>query len=96
MLYSSCFFSDSFSAIIIITIIASFPHQLKEAMIKPLIKKSNLDTDEFKNFRPISNPRFLSKIVEKVVAVQLIEYLEVIPVSVQEVSQHGDCSSPCS
>ena len=56
---------------------ASFPHQLKEAMIKPLIKKSNLDTDEFKNFRPISNPRFLSKIVEKVVAVQLIEYLEV-------------------
>ena len=56
---------------------ASFPHQLKEAMIKPLIKKSNLDTDEFKNFRPISNPRFLLKIVEKVVAVQLIEYLEV-------------------
>ena len=46
-------------------------------MIKPLIKKSNLDTDEFKNFRPILNPRFLSKIVEKVVAVQLIEYLEV-------------------
>ena len=32
---------------------ASFPHQLKEAMIKPLFKKSNLDTDEFKNFRPI-------------------------------------------
>ena len=32
---------------------ASFPHQLKEAMIKPLIKKSNLDTDEFKKFSQI-------------------------------------------
>ena len=45
-------------------------------MINPLLKKPALDTDEFKNFRPISNLRFLSKITEKVVATQSIEYLD--------------------
>ena len=45
-------------------------------MLNPLLKKPALDTDEFKNFRPISNLRFMSKITEKVVATQLIEYLD--------------------
>ena len=54
----------------------SLPHELKEAMLNSLLKKPALDTDEFKNFRPISNLRFMSKITEKVVATQLIEYLD--------------------
>ena len=49
---------------------------LKEAIIKPLLKKSSLNPDEFKNFRPILNLCFLSKIIEKCVAKQLIEYLD--------------------
>ena len=44
-----------------------FPSQLKEAIIKPHIKKSNLDTEELKNYRPVSNIHFLSKILEKLV-----------------------------
>ena len=55
---------------------ASLPHELKEAVLSPLLKKPALDTDEFKNFRPISNLRFLSKTTEKVAATQLIEYLD--------------------
>ena len=48
---------------------------LKETTVKPLLKRST-SPEEFKNFRPISNLRFISKIIEKCVATQLIKYLE--------------------
>ena len=51
---------------------AVVPGQLKVAMVKQLLKKPSLDHREFKNFRPISNLQFLGKIIEKVVADQLI------------------------
>ena len=38
--------------------LGQFPSQLKEAIIKPHIKKSNLDTEELKNYRPVSNIYF--------------------------------------
>ena len=34
---------------------AFMPNALKCAMITPLLKKPNLDPEEFKNFRPVSN-----------------------------------------
>lgn len=37
---------------------------------------STLSPEEFKNFRPISNLRFVLKIIEKCVAAQLIKYLD--------------------
>ena len=37
--------------------------------------KVNADCDIFQNFRPVSNLKFLSKLVEKAVFVQLDEYL---------------------
>ena len=46
------------------------------ASVKPLLKKQSLSPDEFKNFRPISNLSFLSKVIEKCVAKQLIAYLD--------------------
>ena len=52
------------------------PTDLKVASVKPLLKKQSLSPDEFKNFRPISNLSFLSKVIEKCVAKQLIAYLE--------------------
>jgi hypothetical protein len=52
------------------------PSQLKEAVIHPLLKKQNLPFEEFSSFRPISNLKFLSKAIEKVVASQLVDYLE--------------------
>ena len=52
------------------------PDTLKTAIIKPILKKSNLDSETLKNYRPISNLAFLSKVVEKVVAERLIEYMQ--------------------
>ena len=37
---------------------AVMPHDLKEAVLKPKIKKDSLDSELFLNFRPISNIRF--------------------------------------
>ena len=42
-----------------------FPSSLKAAMIRPGLKKPSLDSDELKNYRPISNLTYLSKILEK-------------------------------
>ena len=44
----------------------SFPEDFKLALIKPHLKKQSLDPDLLKNYRPVSNLQFLSKIVEKV------------------------------
>ncbi len=46
------------------------------AVIKPLIKKTQLDPKNLVNYRPISNLPFLSKILEKVVSSQLYSFLE--------------------
>ena len=52
------------------------PTERKQAVIRPLLKKPSLDYQEFKNFRPVSNLTFLSKVIEKVVALQLIDYID--------------------
>lgn len=53
-----------------------FPSLLKQAVIRPSLKKPGLDSDDLKNFRPISNLTFLSKIIEKCVHNQLTNYVE--------------------
>ena len=52
------------------------PSELKHAIIKPLLKKPSLDKNVLKNYRPISNLPFLSKILEKVVLQQLLSHLQ--------------------
>ena len=54
---------------------AVMPEPLKIAMLDPLLKKVNAGSDMFQNFRPVSNLKFLSKLVERAVFVQLNEYL---------------------
>jgi len=51
------------------------PESIKSAYIRPLIKKAGLDPTDVKNYRPISNLPVLSKILEKLVAKQLLDYL---------------------
>ena len=53
----------------------NFPLTLKSAIVKPLLKKPGLDTEMFKNYRPVSNLSFLSKVIEKVVAARLLEHM---------------------
>ena len=42
-----------------------FPNDFKNAIVNPLLKKPILDKDELKNYRPVSNLHFISKIIEK-------------------------------
>ena len=42
-----------------------FPTSCKSSIVVPLIKKNGLDCEVIKNYRPVSNLSFLSKIIEK-------------------------------
>ena len=45
-------------------------------MIKPKLKKDNLDSKDYPNFRPISNLKVVSKIIEKVIHDQTQNFLD--------------------
>ena len=49
----------------------TFPLSFKEAHVTPLLKKSNLPANNLKNYRPVSNLSFISKIIEKIVSNRL-------------------------
>ena len=54
-----------------------FPTSLKTAHVKPLLKKATLDIKEvLKNYRPVSNIPFLSKVIEKVVVTRLLGHMD--------------------
>ncbi len=53
----------------------TFPNSLKTAVVKPLLKKRNLDSTMLSNYRPISNLPFIGNIIEKIVFNQLNNYL---------------------
>ena len=42
-----------------------FPFSLKTAVLSPLLKKASLDHEVHANYRPISNLKVISKIIEK-------------------------------
>ena len=52
-----------------------FPNQFEQEVVRPLIKKSNLDP-ELSSYRPVTNQPFLSKVIERVVFEQISLYLE--------------------
>ena len=51
---------------------------VKSAVIQPLIKELNsmTNTDEYKNYRPVSNLVFIGKLIERVVDIRLQEHLD--------------------
>ncbi len=44
----------------------SFPSTLKDAIVSPVLKKPSLDKNDYKNYRPVSNVAFVSKLTEKI------------------------------
>ena len=52
------------------------PFVYKSALVKPLLKKMSLDPSDLKNYRPVSNLYFLSKVLERTVLWQLNERLK--------------------
>ena len=51
------------------------PQQFNQALVTAFLKKPGLDSNDMKNFRPVSNLPFISKILEKVVLTQLRNHL---------------------
>ena len=51
-----------------------FPQDLKEALVKPLLKKANLDLID-KDYRPVSNLEFMGKTIEHAVTSQLTQHI---------------------
>ena len=51
------------------------PKSFKSSHVRPLLKKENLDANTLKNYRPVSNLPFVSKILEKVVSSRIEEHL---------------------
>ena len=73
-----------------------FPESFKRALVRPLLKKPNLDLLE-RNYRPVSNLSYVSKLVECITAAQLVNHIErhnlmeVHQSAYQCFSQHGNC-----
>ena len=55
--------------------IGEVPIGLKTTVITPVLKKPSLDHNILKNFRPVSNLPFVSKLLERVVVKQLTDYM---------------------
>ncbi len=51
------------------------PTSVKKAIIKPMLKKLGLELINKNYRRPVSNLAFLSKLIERVVALQLVDHL---------------------
>ena len=52
-----------------------FPSAWREALVLPTLKKAGLDT-VFKNYRPVSNLSFISKVTEKAVFIQIDNHMK--------------------
>ena len=52
------------------------PRSFRASLILPVLKKPNLDPNDFGNYRPIANLPFVSKVLERIVADQLMCYVD--------------------
>ena len=70
--------------------LSNVPKSQKAAVIRPLLKKINL-SPVFKNYRPVSNLKYISKLIERIVLEQLTEHLSVnnIYEPMQSAYRHG-------
>ena len=72
-----------------------FPDIFKTSHVMPLLKKSLLPKDDMKNYRPVSNLNFVSKIIEKVIANRIRSHLERNDLSKQYQSAYSRRASSC-
>ena len=79
----TCFLKSLSSLVPTITVIVNkslgsgtFPAAFKSALVRPFLKKSMLDPEVLRNYRPVSNLAFVSKVLEKVVAAQLTSHIK--------------------
>ena len=53
-----------------------FPQFFKSALVTPILKKRCLDHNDLNNYRPVFNPCFIAKILEKLVLSQVPAYVD--------------------
>ena len=51
------------------------PKFMMSAVVTPLLKKSTLDPDILKNYRPVSNLFYISKLLKRMVVGRLTDYM---------------------
>ena len=56
---------------------STFTPNFKEAHVRPLLEKSYFPKNELKNYRPVSNLSFISKILEKILANRLQAHIKI-------------------
>ena len=66
-----------------------FPTNCKHAIVKPILKQKNLDINNMKNFRPVSNLSFVSKIIERAVLNQITPHIDNLLDSKQSAYRQG-------
>jgi len=54
-----------------------FPTDMKQAPVKPVLKKPSLDSEIHKNYRIISNLQFLSKLIEGAAVLRITKHVTV-------------------
>ena len=52
-----------------------FPDRFKSVIISPILKKTSLDQSVLKNYRPVSGPNVVSKIIKRVVSLQINHHI---------------------
>ena len=52
-----------------------FPISCKSSIVIPLIKKLGPDREMLKNYRPVSNLSFLSKVIEKIISIRILGHI---------------------
>ena len=55
---------------------STVPAAMKHAIITPLLNKPGLDVDDLSGYRPISKLSFVSKLLEKHIAIQIQDHME--------------------
>ena len=53
-----------------------FPSKFKQSFITPILKKPGLDKEDVRSYRPISNLSVLSKVIERLAARRLTDYIK--------------------
>ena len=53
----------------------TFPSHFKDSLVIPLLKRPSLDCKNLKNYRPVSNLSFISKVLERIVYSQFLNHI---------------------
>ena len=71
----------------------TLPMELKKGLLQPLLKKATLDFTIENNFRPISNLAFSGKLIEHIVADQIISHIDQHNLMEEKQSAYRKCHS---